>query len=131
MRRLTFAWDRFQDERLIIAGIERCQRYGIKPENMQFFVLIGFDTTPEQDLYRVNFLKDRGCYPFAMPYDKFDPYQRRFTRWVNHKAVFRNVPWSEYKGNATGVRTGDKIAAGFVFTDSVVTTDEQTGTITG
>ena len=33
---LTFAWDRFQDERLIIAGIERCVRYGIKPENMQF-----------------------------------------------------------------------------------------------
>jgi hypothetical protein len=96
MHRLTFAWDRFQDRQLIIDGIERCKRYGIKPENMQFFVLIGFDTTPEQDLYRVKFLQDQGCYPFAMPYNKFDPYQKRFTRWVNHKAVFRNVPFDQY-----------------------------------
>jgi hypothetical protein len=104
MRRLTFAWDRFQDRQLIIDGIERCKKYGIKPENMQFFVLIGFDTTPEQDLFRVTFLKDQGCYPFVMPYNKFDPYQKRFARWVNHKAVFRNVPFDRYDVSAKNSR---------------------------
>lgn len=93
---LTFAWDRFQDERLIIQGIERCLKYGIKPDNMQFFVLIGFDTTPEQDLYRVNLLKSFGCKPYAMPYNKFDAYQKRFARWVNHRAIFNTVKWEDY-----------------------------------
>lgn len=96
-RRLTFAWDRFKDEKLITNGIDLCGRYGIKPENMQFFVLIGFDTTPEQDLYRVELLRDVGAYPFAMPYDKSDPYQQAFCRWVNHKAIFKSVKWEDYR----------------------------------
>jgi hypothetical protein len=27
-----------------------------------------------------------------MPYNKFDPYQKAFTRWVNHKAIFKLYP---------------------------------------
>lgn len=98
-RYLTFAWDRWQDENLIFQGIERCERYGIKPENMQFFVLIGFDTTPEQDLERVKKLSDKGCLPFVMPYNKSDEYQRRFARWVNHRAIFKSVKWEDYGKN--------------------------------
>ena len=93
---LTFAWDRWQDAKLIFEGIERCIRYGIKPSNMQFFVLIGFDTTPEQDLERVNKLWDNGCLPYVMPYNKFDAYQKRFARWVNHRAIFKSVKWEDY-----------------------------------
>jgi hypothetical protein len=63
---------------------------------MQFFVLIGYDTTEEQDLHRVRMLKGLGCDPYAMPYDKSDPYQRRFCRWVNHRAVFQSVEWEDY-----------------------------------
>lgn len=100
--RVTFAWDRFKDERLIRAGIERCLKAGIKPHSMQFFVLIGFDTTEAEDLYRVNLLKDYGCEPFVMPYDKFDSYQKRFARWVNHKAIFKTVPWPDYKATRRG-----------------------------
>jgi hypothetical protein len=96
-KRLTFAWDRFQDERLINQGIERCLRAGIRADNMQFFVLVGFDTTPEQDMYRVQFLRDRGCHPYVMPYNKFDNYQKRFARWVNHKAIFKSVLWEDYR----------------------------------
>lgn len=100
-RYLTFAWDRYQDGTLIFEGIERCARYGIKPQNMQFFVLIGFDTTPEQDMERVERLRDLGCEPYAMPYNKFDPYQRRFTRWVNKRALFKTVPWATYDVSTT------------------------------
>jgi hypothetical protein len=95
-RYLTFAWDRWQDEKLIFAGIERCGRYGIKPNQMQFFVLIGFDTTPEQDLERVTKLWDKGALPFVMPYNKNNEYQKRFARWVNHRAIFKSVKWEDY-----------------------------------
>ena len=97
-KQVHFAWDRFKDERLIHRGIDRCIAAGIRPKQMMFFVLIGFDTTPDEDLYRVEALRGRGCDPFAMPYDRTDTYQRRFARWVNHKAIFKSVPWNEYCG---------------------------------
>lgn len=92
-----FAWDRFNDEKLIDAGIKRVVEAGIKPYQMTFYVLIGFDTTEEQDLYRVNKLKNLGCNPFVMPFNRADRYQKRFARWVNHKAIFKSVSWKEYK----------------------------------
>lgn len=95
---LTFAWDKFNDERLIEKGIKICNDAGIPSRNMQFFVLIGFDTTPEQDYYRVMILWEKyGALPFIMPYNKFDKYQKRFARWVNHRAIFKSVKWTEYK----------------------------------
>jgi hypothetical protein len=96
---LTFAWDRYQDGQRIIDGIVRCERAGILPQQMQFFVLIGYDTTPEQDLERVTRLRDLGCMPYVMPYNKFDDYQKRFARWVNHRAIFKTVKWEDYKKN--------------------------------
>lgn len=95
-RLVTFAWDRFRDKQRIIDGIERCVKAGLKPAQMQFFVLIGFDSTPEEDLERVMLLREYGCNPFVMPYNKFDNYQKRFARWVNHKAIFKSVVWEEY-----------------------------------
>lgn len=92
-----FAWDRFNDEKLIDAGIARVLNAGIKPYQMTFYVLIGFDTTEEQDLYRVNKLKQLGCNPFVMPFNRSDYYQKRFARWVNHKAIFKSVSWENYK----------------------------------
>lgn len=94
---LTFAWDRFNDKRLIFEGIERCNKYGIPATAMQFFVLIGFDTTPEQDMERIMTLRELGSLPFVMPYNKKDNYQKRLARWVNHRAIFNSVKWEDYK----------------------------------
>ena len=96
-RQVYFAWDDPRHEKLIHKGIKLCLDVGIKPYQMAFYVLIGFHSTPEEDLHRVETLRAYGCDPYSMPYDKKDPYQKRFTRWVNHKAIFKTVPWSEYK----------------------------------
>lgn len=98
-RYLTFAWDKFKDEKLITAGIERCISAGIAAHQMQFFVLIGFDTTPEQDEYRVEYLRSKGCLPFVMPFDKDNAYQKAYTRYVNQRAVFNSCTWKEYQYN--------------------------------
>lgn len=94
---LTFAWDRTFDERLVMKGIDICVKAGIPTKNMQFFVLIGYKSTPEQDLYRVTKLRDIGAMPFVMPYNKSDKYQASFARWVNHRATFKTTTWEEYK----------------------------------
>lgn len=96
-RQVYFAWDRFRDEKLIDAGIERVRAAGIKAWQMAFFILIGYDTTPEQDYYRVMKIRKLGCDPFAMPYRKNDPYQAAFARWVNHRAIFKSVTWEDYR----------------------------------
>lgn len=94
---LTFAWDRYNDGKIVKKGIDICNDAGIPCNHMQFFVLIGYDTTPEQDMDRVMTLKNLGCMPFAMPYDRSNSYQRAFTRWVNHRAIFKSVSWEDYK----------------------------------
>lgn len=94
---LTFAWDRYNDGKLVRDGIQTCNKNGIRSNHMQFFVLIGFDTTHEQNMERVMTLRSLGCMPFVMPYNKNDPYQRSFTRWVNHRATFKSCTWENYR----------------------------------
>lgn len=96
-KQVHFAWDHPREEKSVRRGYERCVAAGIKPWQMAFYVLIGFQSTPEEDLHRVETLRDWGCDPYVMPYDKRDPYQQRFTRWVNHKAIFNTCDWPEYK----------------------------------
>lgn len=98
-KQVYFAWDRFKDEKRIDAGIKRVLAAGIKASQMAFYILIGCNTTPEQDLYRVMKIKDYGCDPYVMPFNKFDPYQKRFKRWVNRKALFKSVQWEDYRGS--------------------------------
>jgi hypothetical protein len=93
---LTFAWDKFNDRKLIDKGIKICNDAGIPSRHMQFFVLIGYDTTHEQNMERVMLLKEYGCMPFVMPYDKNDRYQKSFARWVNFRPTFKSVTWEQY-----------------------------------
>ena len=97
MPRITFAWDNIQDEKSIMRGFKRVTDAGIKPYQIQFYVLIGFDSTQEEDLHRVMRIRELGADPYVMPFNKRDLYQSRFARWVNHRAIFKSVPWNEYR----------------------------------
>ena len=96
-KQIHFAWDSMGIEKAVIRGIRILERYNLRHKSM-FYVLIGFNTTREEDLHRVNMLKSMGVDPFVMPYDRFNDYQRNFARWVNHKAIFKSVPWKKYRG---------------------------------
>ena len=41
-------------------------------------------------------LRELGVSPFVMPFNKSDNYQKRFARWVNHKAIFKSTKWEDY-----------------------------------
>lgn len=96
-KQVHFAWDQWGKgtEKLIREGFERVTSFGIRPHQMAFFVLIGFHTTEEQDLYRINTLHGWGCDVFVMPYDRTDPYQQALARWNNGHA-WRTVAWQDY-----------------------------------
>ena len=95
-KQVTFAWDQPKDERLIMRGIERCKAAGIKPWMMQFFILIGFNSTPEEDHHRVRMILDQKADPYVMPFNKHDLYQSAFARWVNTR-ICKKVPWKDYR----------------------------------
>lgn len=96
-KQVHFAWDQWGKgtEKLIDEGFERVTAAGVRPHQMAFFVLVGFNTSEEQDLYRINKLHGMGCDVFVMPYNRDDPYQAALARW-NNRYAWRSVPWPEY-----------------------------------
>ena len=94
-KQIKFAWDVPDDEEKVLAGIRLLVKY-IRPYRLMCYVLIGFNTSEEQDLHRVETLRALGIDPFVMPYDKKDLYQRSLARYVNNKAIFKKVTWTDY-----------------------------------
>lgn len=57
------------------------------------YVLTNYNSTHEQDLYRVETLRSMGYDPYVMVYDRpsAPPVTRRLQRWVNNKRIFYAV----------------------------------------
>ena len=90
-----FAWD--NPKQNIDDKIELLLDY-IKPYKLMCYVLIGYWSTPEEDLERVMHLwEDYKIHSFVMPYNKFDRYQKDFARWCNNKIIFKTRSWEDYK----------------------------------
>lgn len=92
--RIKIAWDNPKQD--LLPQIHELIKH-IKPYRIMCYVLIGYWSTPEQDLFRVMKLKELGINPMAMPYDKSDDYQSQFTRWCNNKFIFTSTSWENYK----------------------------------
>lgn len=91
-----FAWDRIEDEKHIVPKFEMFKEITDWGHNkMVVFVLTNFNTTIEQDLYRVYKLRDLGYDPYVMIYDKehTSPKDdiRHLQRWCNNRKIFRTV----------------------------------------
>jgi len=93
-----FAWDYMKNEDKIVQGFHNAIEAGIKPYTIMSYVLVGYDTTHEQDLYRFTKLRELNIDPFIMVYNnrKDDPWIRHFARWVN-KRVYKSCTLEEYK----------------------------------
>lgn len=93
--RVKFAWDNPREN--IDDKIELLLE-NVSYSKLMCYVLIGYWSTPEEDLYRVMHLQDNfKIDAFVMPFDKFDDYQLNFARWCNNKILFRTRTWEEYR----------------------------------
>lgn len=91
-RGLHFAFDDMRYEKQVWAGIDLLEDVGINLKDVLFYVLIGYNTTEEEDLYRINSLYERGVHPYVMPYNQC---KSKLTRWVN-RLYYQFIPWSVY-----------------------------------
>jgi len=96
-RRLFFAFDDPKLQAVIIHKIQTLLNHGIKPHHLLFYVLVGYNTTFEQDYQRFDILEKLGCLPFIMIYNnrKDKLILRHFARWVN-KRYYKVCSWKEY-----------------------------------
>lgn len=97
---IHFAWDRMSDETNIIAGLKLLKEHHLRSVNNLVYVLIGFDTTMEEDIHRCQVIDDYGLTPFPMPYSK-NQYTRAFRRFINlhyyRKYATIADAWKNYK----------------------------------
>jgi len=90
---IHIAWDNPDDD--LYSRLKEVIKI-IPAYKLMCYVLIGFNTSEEQDLYRIGKLRELKIDPFVMPYDKKNQYQKRLSRWCNMKAIFKTVKWEDY-----------------------------------
>lgn len=74
----------------------------IKPYKIYCYVLVGFNSTNEQDLYRLNRLKELKILPFIQAYRDFKnervptQYEKDLARWANRAWLFKSMDFKDY-----------------------------------
>lgn len=88
---IHLAWDRPQDD--LKEKFQMFSELFRRKTGKTVYVLVNFDSTIEEDLYRIYTLRDLGYDPFVMVYDKenADYIHKDLARWVNMKATFKTV----------------------------------------
>lgn len=93
LRTLHFAWDSPEDD---LEGKFRffAQNFRRKSNIGTVYCLTNFNSTMEQNLYRIYTLRDMGYDPYVMIYDKpHAPKEiRHLQRWCNNKIIFKSCP---------------------------------------
>lgn len=98
---LHFAWDNPRDD--LTDFFKRFSELTkVKSDrNKAVYVLTNFDSTLDEDLFRIYTLRDLGYSPYVMIYRKDSaPHEvRRLQRWCNCRWIFRScVDFRDYKG---------------------------------
>jgi len=101
-KRLYFAWDNVKDEEIIIEKLKLLISKGIKPQNIMVYVLIDFNSTFEEDMYRTNKLIEIKVKPFIMQYNRKNNKNRDkrkidLARWINMR-YYNFIKFEDYKG---------------------------------
>ena len=90
-----FAFDNPQMENKVGKAIELLQENGIN--RCRWYVLVGFNTTIEQDLQRLNFLRDRNQNAYVQRYNKHkDRKYIPLARWANQPHIFQAMTWEQF-----------------------------------
>lgn len=97
LRSLHYAWNLMGFEKEVMEGIRTLSKY-IKPYKHMCFMLVGFNTSFEEDIYRFRKLRELKVDPFVMVYnenEKGDIRLKHFARWVNSR-IYKSCNFEEY-----------------------------------
>lgn len=95
LRDIHFAWDYMKEEEPVLRGLELYAKLAARKPHGKYgtvYTLVNYDTTMEQNLYRIYTLRDMGYAPYVMIYNKPSAAReiRLLQRWVNNKMIFKS-----------------------------------------
>jgi len=90
-----FAFDDIRYEKTVLSAIELLKEGGIN--RCLWYVLVGFNSTLEEDLERLNLLKSHNQNAYVQRYNwtqdkKYIP----LARWVNQHHIFQGMTWGQF-----------------------------------
>lgn len=94
LKNIHFAWDNAADDlKQYFEEYARQTTHKISGAYGAVYVLTGYNSTEEQDLYRIYTLRDLGFDPYVMIYNKpnDDKRLKKMQRWCNSKFIFKSV----------------------------------------
>lgn len=95
---LHFAFDNMRDEEKVKSGIDILKDVGINVRHkVEFYVLVGYNTTIEQDKYRCRLLKNAGTNAFVMQYGSRTRETKQLAWWANRKQAYWSCDVDEVK----------------------------------
>ncbi len=112
LRSIHYAWDLMSFESLVLRGIKTLAQH-IKTWRHLCYMLVGFNTSFEEDVYRFRKLLEHGVDPFVMVYNLIStrpsagegrvrggsersPKLHHFARWVNGR-IYTKCKFDEYR----------------------------------
>lgn len=99
VKMVHFAFDLMKNEERIISGLKTFAKYYKKDErSKRVYVLTNFDTTPQEDYYRVKRVEELGYTPYVMIYQKgtHPKFLTDLARWCNSMYIHRSTSFEEY-----------------------------------
>jgi hypothetical protein len=96
LRSLHYAWDLMPHENQVMRGIEVLSRY-IKKYRHMCYMLVGYNTDFEEDMYRFRKLTEAGVDPYVMRFNEIQDIRlRHFERWVNTR-ICKSCSFEDYE----------------------------------
>ena len=97
LKEIHFAWDFMGQSAAVLDGLRLYAEKAVRKPHGQYatvYVLTNYDTTMEENLYRIDTLSDMGFDPYVMIYDKpHAPREiRMLQRWCNNVRIRKAEP---------------------------------------
>lgn len=98
VKNIHFAWDYMKEEKPVLRGLELYRNLAKRKVKSgawgAVYTLTNYDTTMEENLYRIYTLRDMGYDPYVMIYNKPNAPReiRLLQRWCNNKIIFNSCP---------------------------------------
>lgn len=104
IKTLHTAWDRYEDKEKIVPKFQELKRItNWDRRKLPVYVLTNYNSTHQQDLERVEILRDLGYWPYIMVYERDklpkDHVTRKLQRYVNNRFIFEKTTWADYRKN--------------------------------
>lgn len=98
---IHFAFDRWQDKDIIEPKLRMFREktnFNRSRGRVMVYILVNFDTTLEQDIYRIQLCRELDFSPYPMIYDKkhCDPIYKKLQRWCNNFIFWKTPTFEEY-----------------------------------